>query len=624
ENLTEAVRAEVPYGPGLPPESAAGPVATAPALEIGPDAVPFSGLAAGSIIAGIPRVESQGASEVAVALFAPDPFTAFKAPHQSSPQTAIATVLSASESVAPKAVAGGQEFVALATGLRLGAQLLVPSTYTGTHAALRHLGPGSTVTLLNLGQESPAAGSPSALTLTGIVIDRTALTSLGIPVPESDRQPAEATSLASGKGGARNVAGDQTGQVQYLSTQAGIFSIHPPVELAIGSTLHLAIEEPGTGDQRSASSKTGPGDRPAGSGREASIAIKASAADAAKSKAPPAKQSAPSSERPAEVLAESKPAQFTAKGAPTKGRGRQVSPPARPSAPDSAATLARKPATAGKLATAGKPATGASGGTAAPAAAAAPTDGAPLQGTGQAQAPGTPPPLPEVVSYLNNWPVLEQILAALSVANPAVAANFQATLPNPAVSLTSGVLLFLNLLAGSDARTFLGETAARTLEAEGLDHLLRQLEQDFARLRPNPGQPAGLDWRPHLVPILTDQGIHALVLLTRPITSFDEDGQGKSDDDEAEDEGVRFVLEVRFSQFGPIQIDGWIRGRTLFVTLFTSKPLPERYRIELLEKFGAALEAGDFEGRLRFGDLAEAEIDVSSEIHSAMQAAPTA
>ncbi|MEE8370653.1 MAG: hypothetical protein V3R73_00800, partial [Sphingomonadales bacterium] len=250
ENLTEAVRAEVPYGPGLPPESAAGPVATAPALETGPDAVPFSGLAAGSIIAGIPRVESQGASEVLAALSAPTPLTAFKAPHQSSPQTAIATVLSASESVAPKAVAGGQEFVALATGVRLGAQLLVPSTYTGIHAALRHLGPGSTVTLLNLGQESPAAGSPSALTLTGIVIDRTALTSLGIPVPESDGQHAEATSLASGKGGARNVApvaGDQTGQVQYLSTQAGIFSIHPPVELAIGSTLHLAIEEPGTG-----------------------------------------------------------------------------------------------------------------------------------------------------------------------------------------------------------------------------------------------------------------------------------------------------------------------------------------------------------------------------------------
>ena len=233
----------------------------------------------------------------------------------------------------------------------------------------------------------------------------------------------------------------------------------------------------------------------------------------------------------------------------------------------------------------------------------------------QVQPTETPPPtaLPPLVSYQAAWPLLDEMIEAVAAADPAAARALAPRISAPGARLSSGLLFFLSAVRMQSPRAWIGEQTARALEAKGKGGLLSRLKEEFARLGRFSADKPGADWRPFLIPLQTEQGTQAIALLTRP--HHEEGDSASPDDGSGDDEDLtdnqRFLLEVKLSTIGPVQLDGLMRPERLDMVVRAGDLLTAAMRDDLRNIFESATGAAGLKGSLSFEPLSRSPVDVS-------------
>ena len=217
---------------------------------------------------------------------------------------------------------------------------------------------------------------------------------------------------------------------------------------------------------------------------------------------------------------------------------------------------------------------------------------------GQAAAPSppqhpgghmAPPPLAD-----GGWPALEQTLAALEEANPAVAQQLaQAVLPRPGVALGANMLFYLVALAGGDLRGWIGDGPARILQRLRPD-LLAKLGDDFGQISRVADERGPGDWRTFLIPFFNGAEVQPIKLHTRQA--------GDDEDAEKGRKGTRFVVDIEFSRLGRLQLDGLVYRKEKHMDLIvrTENRLPPKIENGIRDIFEDANDVTGIKGGIGF------------------------
>lgn len=208
-----------------------------------------------------------------------------------------------------------------------------------------------------------------------------------------------------------------------------------------------------------------------------------------------------------------------------------------------------------------------------------------------------------------SWPALEETLAALSAMAPAAAANVRSSVPQPSAQLVPAALFFMAALKGGALENWIGDKTLAPLKMTGKSGLLQRLSADFAELSRQSDTPGG-EWRSVTLPFMQDEHITKMQLLTRQFGEDDqsggEDGGGKA---------LRFILNLTFTNLGPLQIDGYIRGKSLDTVLRSADKLDDTARQEVMRRYASALDHTGMTGQISFQAGASRFIDVSGADH---------
>lgn len=227
-----------------------------------------------------------------------------------------------------------------------------------------------------------------------------------------------------------------------------------------------------------------------------------------------------------------------------------------------------------------------------------------------------PQPLPPLVSYQAAWPLVDEMIEAVTAAPASEQGAANALAPRvsaPGARLSSGLIFFLSALRLQNPRAWIGEQSARALEANGKTGLLTRLKEEFARLGRFSADTPGADWRPFLIPLQTEQGTQAIALLTRPHHEEGDAAPGQDGDGDDEDltENQRFLLEVKLSALGPIQLDGLMRPERLDMVIRAGDMLTGTMRDDLRAIFESATGAAGLKGSLAFEPMDRSPVDVT-------------
>ncbi len=214
------------------------------------------------------------------------------------------------------------------------------------------------------------------------------------------------------------------------------------------------------------------------------------------------------------------------------------------------------------------------------------------------------------------WETLARAIETLRQADPAAARTFLAqTMPQPGARLTPGLLFFIAAVLNGDLRRWLGEDATRSLERNA-NRVLERLKDDFREMRRMATDAGGQEWRTFLIPVASSQGLEQVRVFIR------DDRGDPEEEDEANDPGTRFVIEVDFSRLGPFQFDGLTRQRRIDLVVRTRSALPAEMRREITRIYTDIVSALGFGGTIAFqvaasfdlAPLTQVAMDTSREV----------
>ncbi len=231
-----------------------------------------------------------------------------------------------------------------------------------------------------------------------------------------------------------------------------------------------------------------------------------------------------------------------------------------------------------------------------------------------------------IPNMLSSWPAMEESMSALASSGviAAGADSLAAKTAQGGAKLTNSLLFFL-AAAGRGPTAWLGQGAERTLAA-GNPSLLKTLQSDIRRMASLPGETVG-DWRPIVLPFDARGGevpLAALLLQQRTELDPDADNQNDDEDDVAEDNGQRFILQVQFSVLGDIQLDGNIRRTVFDLAVRTASEFSASLKQDVQQLFQNALAANGYTGALDFEENTTFEVDAAAllETHLSQSAIP--
>lgn len=189
------------------------------------------------------------------------------------------------------------------------------------------------------------------------------------------------------------------------------------------------------------------------------------------------------------------------------------------------------------------------------------------------------------------WATVRDIAVALGGSDKALASQFAANLPAANSKLSAGLLFFLSALQGN-ARGWVGEPAARTLERIGRRDLLDRLGTDFAAARRLGEERLGVDWRAFLFPFHDGAAFVPIRLYTH---------QGEDADAEAgQERSLRFVVEIGLSRLGAMQLDGLLRGKRFDLMVRTHAALVAAMQGEIAQVYRHGIAATGYHGDIGF------------------------
>jgi hypothetical protein len=198
------------------------------------------------------------------------------------------------------------------------------------------------------------------------------------------------------------------------------------------------------------------------------------------------------------------------------------------------------------------------------------------------------PALKSSVPLAREWPNLKEAIRTLTESDPALAKRvLDEGLPRPGPRLATQVLSFL-ATDRTDARAMLGENVAGALERAGRGDVVQRLDADLREMQRQ--NAASTDWRVAYVPVWDGRELAQMRLFSR---REGEKGKGGRD-------SKRFVVELDFSEFGEVQIDGLMRKPRLELMLRTHRQLPADMRDEIEVVFLDGCTLAGLAGRIYF------------------------
>ena len=174
---------------------------------------------------------------------------------------------------------------------------------------------------------------------------------------------------------------------------------------------------------------------------------------------------------------------------------------------------------------------------------------------------------------------------------------YAAQFPSPA-RLVPTVLFFLAALRMGNFDGWLGERSLESLKQSGRRDVIARLTSDFRGIARQAQEVLSGDWRGIALPLLNHDDIEMIQFFTRQQHMEDEkDEDGAEGRESKEGKTTRFLLNLRLSRLGDVQIDGFLRHKqTLDVFLRTRAPLPADTRQDILRAFHDGLEQAGLSG----------------------------
>ena len=191
------------------------------------------------------------------------------------------------------------------------------------------------------------------------------------------------------------------------------------------------------------------------------------------------------------------------------------------------------------------------------------------------------------------WPTLEQAFQTLEEISPNSAQKLiHSIIPRPGGSLTSSMIFFLSALKGGELPSWFGEKTLRLIE-RNQPNIVSRIREDFTTLTRIAEEPAQGDWRVALIPINSGDGIQQIRLLFR---------QNDDETDADATSGTRFIIDVKLSRFGRLQMDGLVRnkGKSLDLILRSDTHLADTIQNNIRTIFREAANLSGLKGGVSF------------------------
>lgn len=194
------------------------------------------------------------------------------------------------------------------------------------------------------------------------------------------------------------------------------------------------------------------------------------------------------------------------------------------------------------------------------------------------------------------FPALRETLATLIQGDPALARQVAQALPQPTQQLGTGLLFLFAAARGGDLRPWLGDRAARALDAAAKADLPARALVEMTSAGRTIVDPGGAEWRPFTLPVMTGGDIAPIHLLLPHIGHDEVEEEGEA----GGGRGRRFMIEVELSRLGPLQLDGRLAGKRLDLALRSRLKLDQSARGQLTTAFAEACERVGLAGALTF------------------------
>ena len=232
----------------------------------------------------------------------------------------------------------------------------------------------------------------------------------------------------------------------------------------------------------------------------------------------------------------------------------------------------------------------------------------------------------------NLLPLNTQITAGLSSFTPELWQSFgelintiQHTAPQTAQAVTNMTLMpaapqnmgglamfFIAALRSGDLQSWLGSNALSALKKAGKTSLINALRQEgFSH---SSIDASGQEWRSSSLPLCWGDEIHKVIVHTRQ-------DQNKSSKDQNTDKNhTRFVIDLKLSNIGPVQIDALhkkISGAPdkLDLALRTQSLFSKAAQSDMTSRYKTALEESEMAGDLTFQSNPESWVTILPDQH---------
>ncbi len=211
-------------------------------------------------------------------------------------------------------------------------------------------------------------------------------------------------------------------------------------------------------------------------------------------------------------------------------------------------------------------------------------------------------PLKSGAALSRDWPSLKDAIKVLGETDPGLAKRvLDDGLPRPGPKLATQVLSFLSG-ERTDARALLGDQVATALERAGRGDVLQRLDGDLKEMQRQANAPG--DWRAAYVPVWDGQNLSQMRLFSRRESK--KDAQGRKTE--------RFIVELDYSQFGEVQVDGLMRKPSLDLILRTHTAIPPDMRDEIEVVFLEGCSLAGLAGKIYFQSMAKFPVNPVEEI----------
>jgi hypothetical protein len=212
-----------------------------------------------------------------------------------------------------------------------------------------------------------------------------------------------------------------------------------------------------------------------------------------------------------------------------------------------------------------------------------------------------------------DWPALKEALAVLTLVDPALAQQVgERAVAQPNRKMAAALINLLAGLKGGDARQLLGSDALTALEQMGRGDLVRSLNDDLRALSRQATQATPDGWTVFTLPFGEAGNIGRLQMHVRgpdldDVVDEDEEHRQRT----AGRAGTRrFLVDVEFSQLGPMQLDGLVWVGHMDLVLRSIKTLPSVLQNQIGTIYRENLAAVGFAGTILFQNGAHRWVNV--------------